>query len=52
MYGFTNPFSLVRSHGDWITIAAHLVLGVSAVGVYKMLAQLQYAQPRAATNDR
>lgn len=37
---------------DSITVAAHLVLGVSVADVYKMLARLQYVQPHGATKDR
>ena len=51
MYGFTTVFLWFEATRDWITVAAHLVLGVCAVGVYSMLARLQCVQLHGATND-
>jgi hypothetical protein len=52
MYGFTSVFPWFGATCDSITVAAHPVLGASAAAVYKMLGQLQYAQPHGATSDR
>ena len=51
-YGFSIVLPWFEPAGDPIAVAANLVLGVSAGGVYKMLPRLQYLQPDGATNDR
>ena len=37
MYGFTTVFPWFDAARDWITVAAHVVFGVSAAGTYKKL---------------
>jgi len=37
MYGFTLVFPWFAAARDWITLAAHVLFGVSAVAVYKAL---------------
>lgn len=39
MYGFVIIFPWFVETRDWITIAAHLIFGVSAAGVYKVLSK-------------
>ena len=52
MYGFTTIFPWFEASRDWITIAAHLVFGVAAAGVYKILSRRRYVHARGATNER
>jgi hypothetical protein len=52
MYGFTTVFPWFEATRDWITIAAHLVFGIAAAGVYKMLSQRHYIQAHGATIER
>jgi hypothetical protein len=52
MYGLTTIFPWFEATRDWITVAAHLVFGIAAAGVYKMLSQRQYVHARGATNER
>lgn len=51
MYGFTTVFPWFEAARDWITVAAHLVFGIAAAGVYKMLSQRHYVQTHGATNE-
>ena len=37
MYGFTALFPWFAQARDWITIAAHVVFGVTAAGIYRWL---------------
>jgi len=39
MYGFTTVFPWFEATRDWIAVAAHLVFGIVAAGVYKLLAR-------------
>lgn len=39
MYGFVIIFPWFVDTRDWITVAAHLVFGVSVAGVYKVLSR-------------
>lgn len=39
MYGFVIIFPWFVETRDWITIAAHLIFGVSVAGVYKVLSK-------------
>jgi hypothetical protein len=39
MYGFTMVFPWFEAARDWITVAAHLVFGMVAAGVYSVLTQ-------------
>ena len=39
MYGFVIIFPWFVETRDWITVTAHLVFGVSAAGVYKVLSK-------------
>jgi uncharacterized membrane protein YagU involved in acid resistance len=41
MYSFTSVFPWFEATRDWITVAAHLVFGIAAAGVYKLLSQRQ-----------
>jgi hypothetical protein len=43
MYGFTIVFPWFEAARDWITVAAHLVFGITAAGVYKMCSQRRHA---------
>ena len=52
MYGFTTVFPWFEATRDWITVAAHLVFGIAAAGVYKMLSQRQYVHADGATSER
>lgn len=39
MYGFVSIFPWFVETRDWITVAAHIVFGISAAAVYKVLAK-------------
>ncbi len=52
MYGFTTVFPWFEGARDWITVAAHLVFGIVAAGVYKLLSQRQYVHAHGATSER
>lgn len=42
MYGFTIVFPWFEAVRDWITVAAHLVFGITAAGVYKTYSQRRH----------
>jgi uncharacterized membrane protein YagU involved in acid resistance len=39
MYGFTAVFPWFEATRDWITVAAHVVFGMVAAGVYRVLSR-------------
>jgi hypothetical protein len=43
MYGMTGMFPWFSEVRDWITVAAHVVFGISVAAVYKILAENQSA---------
>ena len=47
MYGFTVVFPWFEAARDWITLASHLVFGVAAAFVYKVLSRRRGVQPDA-----
>jgi hypothetical protein len=51
MYGFAIIFTWFEATREWITIAAHLVFGIAAAGVYKMLSRRQHVRVRGATSE-
>jgi hypothetical protein len=42
MYGFATIFPWFEATRDWITVAAHVMFGIVAAGVYKVMSQRQY----------
>src|ERR1700674_452099 len=48
MYGSTAVFPWFEAARDWVTVAAHLVFGIAAAGVYKVLLRLRHVRLQRA----